>query len=106
MGKLLMLQKKLDKMKSKLKWAPKPETLPAMSTEEMNKRIAKGRMLVVIDALVHDVTSFAHEHPGGQLLIEQAVGQDATARFNGGVYNHSNAARNSLGNMRIARLVD
>jgi cytochrome b involved in lipid metabolism len=32
--------------------------------------------------------------------------QDASSAFNGGVYNHSNAARNMIDTLRIGRLVD
>ncbi|KAL8384456.1 hypothetical protein RB599_006678 [Gaeumannomyces hyphopodioides] len=37
-------------------------------------------------------------------LISSAVGKDATAIFNGGVYNHSNAAHNLLSTMRVGVL--
>ncbi len=35
-------------------------------------------------------------------MIRSAIGKDATAIFNGGVYNHSNAAHNLLSNFRVA----
>ena len=34
-------------------------------------------------------------------MIRSGVGKDATAMFNGGVYNHSNAAHNLLSTMRV-----
>ena len=37
-------------------------------------------------------------------LIASAIGKDATAIFNGGVYDHSNAAHNLLSTMRIGVL--
>lgn len=44
------------------------------------------------------------EHPGGKSLIKSAIGKDATALFNGGVYEHSNAAHNLLSTMRVGIL--
>jgi stearoyl-CoA desaturase (delta-9 desaturase) len=37
-------------------------------------------------------------------LIKSAIGKDATALFNGGVYEHSNAAHNLLSTMRVGVL--
>jgi hypothetical protein len=34
-------------------------------------------------------------------MIKSGIGKDATAMFNGGVYNHSNAAHNLLSTMRV-----
>ncbi|OAX77464.1 acyl-CoA desaturase, partial [Emergomyces africanus] len=34
-------------------------------------------------------------------MINSGIGKDATAMFNGGVYNHSNAAHNLLSTMRV-----
>lgn len=54
--------------------------------------------------MVHDVTAFVEEHPGGKALIKSAIGRDITAIFNGGVYEHSNAAHNLLSTMRVGVL--
>jgi stearoyl-CoA desaturase (delta-9 desaturase) len=54
--------------------------------------------------VLHDVSGFIADHPGGKALIASAVGKDATALFNGGVYEHSNAAHNLLSTMRIGIL--
>jgi len=60
-----------------------------------------GRKLVAIAGIVHDVSGFIADHPGGKALISSGVGKDATAMFNGGVYNHSNGAHNLLSTMRV-----
>lgn len=60
------------------------------------------RALVAIEGVVHDVTPFIHDHPGGVALVETSIGKDATQAFNGAVYLHSQAARNLLATMRIA----
>ncbi|RAL64282.1 hypothetical protein DID88_002174 [Monilinia fructigena] len=63
-----------------------------------------GRALVAVAGVIHDVTDFVKEHPGGKALITSGIGKDATAIFNGGVYNHSNAAHNLLSTMRVGVL--
>jgi stearoyl-CoA desaturase (delta-9 desaturase) len=60
--------------------------------------------LVAIAGVIHDVSNFIMEHPGGRALIASAIGKDATALFNGGVYEHSNAAHNLLSTMRVGIL--
>jgi stearoyl-CoA desaturase (delta-9 desaturase) len=61
----------------------------------------EGRALVAVAGVVHDVSGFIADHPGGRALIASGIGKDATAMFNGGVYNHSNAAHNLLSTMRV-----
>jgi stearoyl-CoA desaturase (delta-9 desaturase) len=39
---------------------------------------------------------------GGKFFVKSAVGKDATAMFNGGVYSHSLTATNLLATMRVA----
>jgi len=60
-----------------------------------------GRALIAIAGIVHDISGFIADHPGGKALITSGIGKDATAMFNGGVYNHSNAAHNLLSTMRV-----
>lgn len=54
--------------------------------------------------VVHDVSKFVDQHPGGKKLVNGMIGKDATSVFNGGVYEHSNAAHNLLGTMRVGVL--
>lgn len=51
--------------------------------------------------VVHDVSDFIKDHPGGKAMISSGIGKDATAMFNGGIYLHSNAAHNLLSTMRV-----
>lgn len=99
-------QKILDSQRSQLNWGISIERLPVFSQQEFEKLAndSKDRYLVVISGIIHDVTPFAKDHPGGVPLMRAAHGKDATAAFEGAVYAHSNAARNLLATMRIGAL--
>lgn len=108
-GRVQQQQKKLDQRRAKLDWGVPLEKLPVMSwsdytTEAQKYPTESSRALVAIAGVVHDVSAFIADHPGGKALIGSAVGKDATAIFNGGVYNHSNAAHNLLSTMRVGVL--
>jgi stearoyl-CoA desaturase (delta-9 desaturase) len=100
-GQIQMKQKELDKVKQKVDWGTPVEELPTITRKVFDQVQQKGVKLMIIDKTVHDVTDFVDEHPGGAKYIEAYVGKDATAAFNGGVYYHSNAARNMLNRHRI-----
>lgn len=55
---------------------------------------SKKRTLLLVSGFIHDVTSFLEEHPGGDRLLTANTGKDVTAKFFGGVYDHSHAAHN------------
>ncbi|SCU86910.1 LAMI_0D04038g1_1 [Lachancea mirantina] len=107
---LLQQQQKLvDEERSKLQWGVPLDKLPIMAPERfvelaMMEFIKNKRALVAIEGVVHDVTPFIYDHPGGVALVETSIGKDATQAFNGAVYLHSQAARNLLATMRIAVL--
>ncbi|KAL2313154.1 putative acyl-CoA desaturase [Schizosaccharomyces pombe] len=92
-------QKVLDRWRAKLNWGIPLEQLPVMEFEDFLEQ-SKTRPLVLINGVVHDMTGF--EHPGGQGLLRSAFGKDATAAFNGGVYDHTNGAHNLLSTYRVA----
>lgn len=96
--------------KSKLSKTVLLNDLPIWTVEQFNYRSKrlwneKKIALVLIENIIHDVTSFISGHPGGEQLISSAIGKDATEAFNGGVYFHSNASRNLMANMRIGVLI-
>ncbi|KAI0396339.1 delta-9 acyl-CoA desaturase [Xylariaceae sp. FL0594] len=103
-GRVQQLQKKLDQKRATLDWGTPLEQLPVMSWDDFVAETKNGRGLVSIAGVIHDVTDFIKDHPGGKALITSALGKDATAIFNGGVYLHSNAAHNLLSTMRVAVL--
>ena len=98
------LQKKLDRKRATIDWGIPLEDLPLMDWDEYAERTANGEALISVAGVIHDVTDFVMHHPGGKALISSAMGKDATAIFNGGVYNHTNAAHNLLSTMRISVL--
>jgi stearoyl-CoA desaturase (delta-9 desaturase) len=101
-GRVQQLQKKIDQKRSKLDWGVPLEQLPVMEWDDFVEQSSKqGRALVAVGGVVHDISGFIADHPGGKALISSGVGKDATAMFNGGVYNHSNAAHNLLSTMRV-----
>ncbi|CDO56531.1 hypothetical protein DV113_000937 [Geotrichum candidum] len=100
-GLVQQKQKKLDKWRSRLNWGVPIEQLPVIEFDEFKEQ-SKTRGLVLISGIVHDVTDFVENHPGGRALIKSAIGKDGTAVFNGGVYLHSNAAHNMLATMRVS----
>ncbi|CAG8852210.1 25175_t:CDS:1, partial [Racocetra persica] len=56
---------------------------------------------ICIEGVIHDVSSFMDEHPGGRTILATSLGKDVTTAFNGGVYSHSNAARNLMSSLRV-----
>ncbi|GAP84856.1 putative acyl- desaturase [Rosellinia necatrix] len=103
-GRIQQLQKKLDQKRATLDWGTPLEQLPVISWDDFVAESKNGKALVSIAGVIHDVTDFIKDHPGGKALISSAIGKDATAIFNGGVYLHSNAAHNLLSTMRVGVL--
>jgi len=111
MGKIHMLDKHAHELKRKVVMPPSVDSLPIMTYTEFRERCSKAGgkdQLTIIDGVIHDVSSFIDEHPGGKAFISSAVAVDATQKFNGntGIYRHSNAARNVLARFRIAKLAE
>ncbi|CAK7221087.1 stearoyl-CoA 9-desaturase [Sporothrix curviconia] len=103
-GRLQQIQKKLDQKRATLDWGTPLEQLPVVDWDDFVAQTKEGKALVAVAGVIHDVTDFIKDHPGGKALISSAIGKDATAIFNGGVYNHSNAAHNLLSTMRVGVL--
>lgn len=101
-GLIQQKQKKLDRERAKLNWGTSLSELPVWDKSEFMEQTKQNSGLVVISGIVHDVSGYITEHPGGETLVQAALGKDATRAFNGGVYLHSNAAHNILATMRVA----
>jgi sterol desaturase/sphingolipid hydroxylase (fatty acid hydroxylase superfamily)/cytochrome b involved in lipid metabolism len=81
------------------------DALPIWTMEQMRTAMKQGRtQLMAIEGHVVDVSVFAEKHPGGEYLLKKYYGGDATDAFNGGVYEHSRAARKIMRKHRIAKL--
>jgi len=105
-GMLQMKEKELFSSRNRIDWGPELEALPTFSSQEVAKRKEEtGELWLIVDGLVHDVGQWSNDHPGGRALIDAFVGKDATKAFNGGVYNHSNAGRNMLSQLRVGRIL-
>ncbi|EUC43689.1 hypothetical protein COCMIDRAFT_100225 [Bipolaris oryzae ATCC 44560] len=104
-GRLQQQQKAVDKKRAALDWGTPLSQLPVLSWDDFQAQAsANGAALVAIAGVIHDVSPFIADHPGGKTLIKSVIGKDATAVFNGGVYEHSNAAHNLLSTMRVGIL--
>lgn len=103
-GLVQQREKKLAKENNSIHWGPNVSELPIWDKDDYLHNLKENNNLVIISGIVHDVTGYITEHPGGQPLLKSALGKDATKAFTGGVYRHSNAAKNVLADMRIAVL--
>lgn len=101
-------QKVLNKLKSQLNWGTPISKLPLITPQEFKRLMAtaahKDKIYIVILNIIHDITPFMHQHPGGLPLLMASNGKDATSAFFGGVYSHLTAAQNLLATMRIGYL--
>ncbi|KZV22423.1 cytochrome b5 isoform A [Dorcoceras hygrometricum] len=59
--------------------------------EEASQHNTSEDCWVVIDGKVYDVTSYLEEHPGGDDILLEATGKDATEEFEDA--GHSKTAR-------------
>lgn len=107
-AKLQMTQRNLNVELAKLHLGKKFEDIPFLSWEEFEIRTKKGEQLIVINDVVHDVSSFVHDHPGGRQTLLNHVGTDATSFFEGRnenqAHKHSKDALKYLLAMRVAKL--
>jgi stearoyl-CoA desaturase (delta-9 desaturase) len=104
-GVINMKQKKLDDEKKTINWGTPLDELPLYSMEEfLNEVKVNSKQWIIVEDVIHDVTDFFDEHPGGKKYLKLGIGRDATEMFHGKVYDHSNAASNLLSQMRVGRL--
>jgi len=103
-GQIQMKEKLIAMQRAALHWGPPEETLPTWSMDKVQQSVKDGEMLMVCEGYVHDVRLFIKEHPAGSAIMKPYIGKDISKQFNGGVYNHSNAARNILQTLRVAKL--
>ncbi|KAJ5624629.1 hypothetical protein N7510_000938 [Penicillium lagena] len=86
----------------KLEDLPALSQFPAMEWNEFTAQAARGRCLVCINDIVHDITDFIYDHPGGRTVLQNAIGKDVTNIFYNGNHPHSPYAKRILETRRIA----
>jgi stearoyl-CoA desaturase (delta-9 desaturase) len=104
-GKVQMMEKRVSEIKQHLEYGTAICDLPVYTMEEFQSLCnTKDKKWVLLDGIMYDVENF--DHPGGAKYLFAGIGKDMTKSFNGGIYNHSNGARNLLSSMRIGVLKD
>lgn len=102
-GQIYMQEQRINEIKRKLKWGRPIQELPALTFDEFKDAVKNhGEKWIVIEGIVYDVKNFIKTHPGGEKYIKMGIGKDMTTAFNGGMYDHSNGARNLLSTLRVA----
>ncbi|KAJ5710320.1 hypothetical protein N7488_004476 [Penicillium malachiteum] len=105
-ARLQEVEKDLTRQMGSLPQGKPLQSLPVISRSEYQQCSKNGKYLIAIEGIIHDVSNFVDEHPGGKKLLHALIGKDATAAFNGDVYSHSKVARNILPFIRVARLTE
>jgi len=100
-----MKLKALNKEAKTIAWPKTSNDLPVLTWDQFQaEHKNSGRKLIACGGFICDVTDFIEDHPGGYGIIRHRLGRDTTAAFNGGVYDHSNAAHNLLSMLRVGVL--
>ncbi|XP_037032092.1 cytochrome b5 isoform X2 [Bradysia coprophila] len=71
---------------------------------EVKEHNKPSDLWVVIHDKVYDVTKFLHEHPGGEEVLEESAGRNATKDFDDA--DHSESAKEQLANYYLGDIVD
>eukprot|EP01087_Luapelamoeba_hula_P002918 TRINITY_DN1274_c0_g1_i1.p2 TRINITY_DN1274_c0_g1~~TRINITY_DN1274_c0_g1_i1.p2 ORF type:complete len:108 (+),score=22.37 TRINITY_DN1274_c0_g1_i1:130-453(+) len=77
--------------------------LKEYTKEEVAKHNSTTNAWIIIKGQIFDVTKFLEEHPGGDSVLMEYAGQDATSAFED--VGHSGDAQQMLANYRIGKLV-
>lgn len=72
--------------------------------EELKSRSTRADAVLIIHNEVYDVTKFLLEHPGGEEVLLEKAGQDASEPFED--VSHSSDARSLMKKYKIGELVE
>jgi cytochrome b involved in lipid metabolism len=78
------------------------DTLPEVDEEEVAQHNTPEDLWVIIYGRVYDVTEWQHEHPGGDFILQEYGGKDASDMFRS--VQHSPDANGIRPNFMVARL--
>ncbi|XP_052870258.1 cytochrome b5-like isoform X3 [Anopheles cruzii] len=78
--------------------------LKQLSLAEVADACKDGDALLVIHDKVYDVTKFLTEHPGGEEVLIEAAGKDATADFDD--VGHSTDAKEQMKQYVVGELIE
>ncbi|KAH7002394.1 cytochrome b5-like heme/steroid binding domain-containing protein [Ilyonectria destructans] len=70
--------------------------------EDVAKQSTDKGGLIVIDKLVYDITNYMSKHPGGDDILVEVLGQDASEGFH--EVGHSAEAMEQLKELRVGEL--
>jgi cytochrome b involved in lipid metabolism len=70
---------------------------------EVSKHASRSDLYLVIHQMVYNATQFVNEHPGGEEVLLDVAGQDATEAFED--VGHSDEACDILQGMYVGRLI-
>jgi cytochrome b involved in lipid metabolism len=76
--------------------------LPLYTLDEVSKHKDRSNCWIIIEGHVYDVGRFLDEHPGGEEVMLELAGMDATEGFD--QIGHSDDARDLLKTMLIGHL--
>jgi len=74
------------------------------SKKEVAKHTDKSSTWIIIHNNIYDVTKFLEEHPGGEEVLLEQAGKDATENFED--VGHSTDARTMMKDFHIGELID
>ncbi|XP_049887551.1 cytochrome b5 isoform X2 [Pectinophora gossypiella] len=80
------------------------EEVKLFTREELKARNKRTDAVLIIHNGVYDVTKFLDEHPGGEEVLLEKAGQDATEPFED--VSHSSDARSLMKKYKIGELVE
>lgn len=78
------------------------DNLTVYSIDEIQKHNTTLDLWIVYNGLVYNVSSYIDEHPGGEEVLQDVAGTDATELFND--IGHSDDAHEILKTLRIGKL--
>lgn len=77
-------------------------SLALLTRPEVRRLAEQGRAVFVIENIVYDVSNWAKKHPGGEEVLQEYYGRDASMEFS--AVGHSKQALGMLQKLKIGVL--